>query len=101
MDLRMFFQKVKQAENEIPQAHVLVVSNETSDGGKAGTVTETERSTAARLIVEGKARLACEEEIAQYKAAQDTVRRHAEEQMLSSKVLINLAVKEPKKQSKE
>ena len=38
----------------------LVVSVETSDGGKGGTKTEVPRRLAAKLLVEGQARLAYE-----------------------------------------
>ncbi len=57
MDLRMFYQKLRKIEQEITDPHVVVVSEETSDGGKAGQKAEVSRAIAARLIVEGRARL--------------------------------------------
>ena len=62
MDLRVYFQKLKQTEALIDAAHVLVISNETSDGGRPGIATEVVKEVAAKLIVETKARLANEEE---------------------------------------
>ena len=67
MDLRLFYQKVRQLEKEIPGTHVIVVSNETPDGGRSGQVSEVRKGVAAQMIVEGKARLATAEESAQYK----------------------------------
>ncbi|HEY7387135.1 MAG TPA: hypothetical protein VH640_01415 [Bryobacteraceae bacterium] len=58
MELRNYFQKIKQVESAIAEPFTLVVSLETGDGGKAGTFTEVSRSLAAKLIVAGLARLA-------------------------------------------
>ncbi len=68
MDLRVFFQKVRQLEKEIAGSHAVVVSNETPDGGRPGQISEVAKGVAARMIVEGKARLATPEERAQYQA---------------------------------
>ncbi len=65
MDLRVFFQKVRQLEKELPGNHVVVVSTETPDGGRPGQTAEVAKAVAARMIVEGKARLATPEECAQ------------------------------------
>jgi hypothetical protein len=58
MELRSYFQKIKQVESTIAELFTLVVSLETGDGGKEGTRTEVSRSLAAKLIVNGLARLA-------------------------------------------
>lgn len=68
MDLRLFYQRVRQLEKEMPGSHVVVVSNETPDGGKAGQTSEVPKGVAARMIVEGKARLASAEERACHEA---------------------------------
>ncbi len=62
MDVRIYFQKVRQIEASIIKPHTVVMSLETPDGGKAGVMTEVSRMTAARLVAENKARLATEEE---------------------------------------
>ena len=66
MDLRAFFQKVRKLESSIATPHVIVVSLETPDGGKPDQMTEVTRESAATVIVEGKARLATDEESARY-----------------------------------
>lgn len=66
MDLRMFFHKVRKLEQEITDPHVVVVSLETPDGGKAGVRTEVSRENASRMIVDGRARLASKSETADY-----------------------------------
>ena len=62
MDLRQYFKKLRDTENGLSDTYPLVVSLETSDGGKAGTVSEVTREQAAKLIVENCARLANEAE---------------------------------------
>ena len=58
MDLRVYYQKLRKAEQEIADEHVVVVSNETPDGGRPGQKTQVARAIAAKMIVEGRARLA-------------------------------------------
>lgn len=57
MDLRAFYQRIRQLESEIREPFVRVVSKSTPDGGKAGIKTDVSRRVAARLVVEGKAEL--------------------------------------------
>ena len=66
MDLRVFYQKIRKVELEIADSHVVVVSLETPDGGKPGVKTEVTRENAARMIVEGSARLASKSEASDY-----------------------------------
>lgn len=86
MDLRQFFQKVRQIEESILGEDVVVVSLETSDGGKAGVVAQVKRSVAARLVVEGRARLADPAEAEKFHAEQRQARKTAEEQRKAERV---------------
>jgi len=79
MDLRNYYQKIRQVEAEIGEDPTIVMSLETSDGGKAGRATEVPRETAARLIVELRARLATAEEAAAYRALVEEQRRIADQ----------------------
>jgi len=58
MDLRGYYQKIREVEATIADAYAVIVSLETPDGGKAGTQTEVTRSLAAKMIVNGLAKLA-------------------------------------------
>jgi hypothetical protein len=62
MDLRQYFKKRKDIEASIKEEFPFIVSLETTDGGKAGTVIEVSRQEAARAIVEARAVLATEEQ---------------------------------------
>ncbi|MBV8730802.1 MAG: hypothetical protein JO336_13440 [Acidobacteriia bacterium] len=62
MDLRTYFQKIRDVESQIGDPYTIVVSVETGDGGRAGTTTEVSRAVAAKMIVDGSARLATAKE---------------------------------------
>ena len=62
MDLTVFYRKVRQIEKEIAGDYAVVVSSETPDGGVSGRTANVPKAIAARLVVEGKARLATSEE---------------------------------------
>ena len=67
MDLQMYYQKIRDMETKIAEEFPLVVSMETADGGKGGTKTEVPRRLAAKLMVEGQARLASKDELKAYR----------------------------------
>jgi hypothetical protein len=90
MDLRVFFQKLRKLEREIAEPHVVVVSLETPDGGRPGQFAEVSRSNAARLILEGHARLASTEEAAEFRAAARKALEEAQQRMLAEKVQVNV-----------
>jgi DNA uptake protein ComE-like DNA-binding protein len=90
MDLRVFFQKVRAAEAKLTTPHVVVVSLETPDGGKAGVKTEAAREIAAKLLVEGRARLATPEEAADFKEAIQAAIKEREREEASKKVNFNV-----------
>ena len=90
MDLRVFFQKLRKIEQEIVEPHVVVVSEETPDGGRAGQLTEVSRSNAARLILEGHAHLATAEQTAKFRSAARKAVEEAEQRMIAEKVQVTV-----------
>jgi hypothetical protein len=88
MDVRQYFRKLREAEANIPDVHPLVMSLETEDGGKAGLITEVHRHIAAKMIVEGRAVLANEEEKARYREQQLASQLAAEKEQLARRVQV-------------
>lgn len=62
MDLKAYYAKIRETEQLLDGEHIVVVSMATSEGGKAGVRTEVSRAIAAKLITEGRARVASDEE---------------------------------------
>lgn len=89
MDLKAYYQKMRQTEAELPEPCV-VVSRETADGGKAGMRTEANRSVAAKLIVEGSARPATEEEAREFEEQKREAKRAAEQLAAASRMQVTV-----------
>ncbi len=66
MDLKQYFKKIKDIEATLESPYPLIVSLETTDGGKAGTIVEVSRLEAAKAIAENRAVLASEEQKTAY-----------------------------------
>ncbi len=90
MDLKVYYQKLKQIESQIPETHPVIVSKETPDGGKEGVRTEVTRSIAARMVVDGRARLATEEEAAEYRNAVAAKRKAIEQAAAANRVALSV-----------
>lgn len=103
MDLKGYYKKLREAEAAIPSEHVVVVSLATSEGGKAGLRTETTRSIAAKLIAEGRARLADDAETAAFRdQLRDAFQKHEEQEAARRmQVVVMPAKSRPSKPRKE
>lgn len=67
MDLRAFYRRIREFEESLPDEFVIVKSLLTEAGGRAGRLTEVSRSVAARLLAEGHAERASDEESAAFR----------------------------------
>src|SRR5437764_15463292 len=90
MDLRLYYQKIRDAEAKIADEFPIVVSKETADGGKDGTKTEVPRHIAAKLVVEGLARVASTEEVKAYRAFIAEAQRVAEQVARAAKLQLTV-----------
>ena len=86
MDLKRYYEKIREVEAKIADEFPVVVSREMADGGKEGTHTEVGRRLAARMIVEGLARLASAAERDAFRAVQAEACLVAEQVAAASKV---------------
>jgi prolyl-tRNA synthetase len=86
MDLRLYYQKIRDMESKITEAFPVVVSNETADGGKPGALTEVTPGIAARMVVEGSAHLATAAEAKAFRAVQAEAKRVADQAAAAAKV---------------
>jgi hypothetical protein len=90
MEVRQYYQKIRQTEASIADIYVVVVSIDTGDGGVAGTATEVSRSNAARLIVDGKARLADPDEAKEYHERAEQARKAAEQKAGAARMQVTV-----------
>ena len=95
MDLKAYFGKVRDVENTIEREYTVVVSLETSDGGRPGFFTEVSRAAAARLIVDGKARLASTDESQNFYDALDRDREDVLRRDAAERINVTLVTERP------
>jgi molybdenum-dependent DNA-binding transcriptional regulator ModE len=81
MDLRSYYKKVREADAALTAKDVVLVSVETTEGGRAGVRTEVPRVIAARLIAELRARIATEDETREFhQTNRDAKETHEQEE---------------------
>ena len=90
MDLRQYYKKLHELESKMPEAHVLVVSVETGDGGKEGVITEVPRRNACQLILEGRARRADQKEVGEFRFQEALEREEFQRAKAASRVHVQL-----------
>ncbi|MFL6465529.1 MAG: hypothetical protein ACJ73N_14105 [Bryobacteraceae bacterium] len=88
MDVKQYFRKMREIEVSLTEPYPVVVSLETSDGGKAGAVCEVPRSVAAKMILERRATLASIEQKELFFQQQETARKAAEKAELARRVQV-------------
>jgi len=86
MNLNSYYDKIRETEQQISGDSAVLVSQETPDGGRTGVLTEAPKRTAARLIVEGAARLATAAETATFHAANQKAKTEADDAAAASKL---------------
>jgi hypothetical protein len=95
MDLRRYYQELRQKEAEIEGKDIYIVSLATADGGKEGVITQVPKAIGCRLIVEGKARLATPEEAERYEQEEERKRAEFVSQEFARKIQVQV-VTEPR-----
>jgi hypothetical protein len=79
VDLRQYYRRIREVESTLPEPFVVLVSLDTQDGGKPGVLTEASRAVAARIIADGRARVATEEEAAKFHLENQQAKKAADE----------------------
>jgi len=90
MNLRSYFQKIREIEQTLREAFIVVVSQETSDGGRRGLLTEVPKHLAARMIADGRACLASEEESRDFYEKRVEAKRVADQEVIASRMQVTL-----------
>ena len=101
MDLRSYYKKVRDADATLTGEHIVMVSLETSEGGKQGVLTEVPRAIAAKLIAEVRARVATEDETREFHEANREARTAHEENEAAKRVQVMVIPAHQLKKQKE
>jgi hypothetical protein len=90
MDLKVYYAKIRSLQATLAEEFPIVVSRETGDGGKAGTLTEVSRALAAKLVVDRVAELASEEAAKAFRARQAEAKAKADQLAEANKVQLTV-----------
>ncbi len=101
MDLKIYYSRIREVESVLTEPFAVVVSLVTPDGGKAGVLTEASRYVAAKQVAEGRARLATEEEAAEFHSENARKKRERDEAEAMSRVQFVVMPQKHSKQVKE
>ena len=86
MDLKIYYEKIRDVASKIDEKYPVVVSRDTPDGGKDGVLIEVAQMLAAKMLVEGSARLATPEEAQAFRQQQADAKRIAEQMAAASRL---------------
>ncbi|MBI4893433.1 MAG: hypothetical protein HY821_22620 [Acidobacteria bacterium] len=95
MELQKYFRELREKEAEISGKDIYVTSLATGDGGKPGVVTQVPKRLGCQLMVERKARLASEEEVAAFLKEQEVRRAEIDSQVYAQRLQVQV-VSNPK-----
>lgn len=90
MDLKSYYQRLRETELQLNEPFIVIVSNETPDGGRAGIRTEVPRHIAAKMIIEDRARLATEQETQSFHNQNSEAKHAAEQLALANRMQVTL-----------
>src|SRR5580700_11391362 len=90
MDLQLYYQKIREFAVTIEEEFPVLVSRETADGGKNGTLTEVPAKLAAKMVVDGTARLAKPKEAEAFRQDQAERKRLSDQEVAAAKVQLTV-----------
>ena len=88
MDLRAYYKRVRAIEAELEGDDVVLASLATPEGGRDDVFTEAPRAVGARLIAEGRARLADPRETEHFREQMRVGKENADEAEAAKRVQV-------------
>lgn len=85
MNVKAYYQKIRELERALTDSFVVIVSHDTSDGGRGGLLTEVPKHLAARMIADERAHLASEDATLQFREKSAEAKHTAEELLLADR----------------
>jgi hypothetical protein len=90
MDVRTYYQKIRDTEATIPTPYTVVISLQTDDGGKKGVLVEVPRHLAAKMVVEGSAEVALPAQVTAFQQAQEAAYKAAQDAATAAKLEVTM-----------
>jgi hypothetical protein len=90
MDVKTYYQRIRDTEAMIPTPYTVVISLSTDDGGKKGVLVEVPRRVAAKMVVEGSAQLAPADQAANFQQSKEAACQAAQDVAVASKLEVTM-----------
>ena len=90
MDLKTYYQRIREVSATLANESVVLVSRATPGGGRADRFTEVPREVAARMLVEGVADLATEAQATQFTQQTKTLQAEEESRRAAARIQVNV-----------
>ncbi|HUB79165.1 MAG TPA: hypothetical protein VMB03_10230 [Bryobacteraceae bacterium] len=90
MDVKTYYQKVRETEGTITTPYAVIISLPTDDGGKKGVLIEVSRHLAAKMIVEGSAEIAPEQQATAFRQAQAAASKAANDAATAARLEVTM-----------
>jgi len=90
MNLKAYYQKIREVERTFVEPFVVLVSNATPDGGRDGILIEVPSQLAAKMIADGRAHLAGSDEARDFRQKAADAKRAADDEAMASKMQVTI-----------
>ena len=94
MDLKTYYQRIREFAAGISGKSAVIVSLATPEGGRAGLLTEVPKEVAARMLADGMAVLAGEEETVRFHQEAQVRREDEERRRAAARIQVNVITEE-------
>lgn len=90
MNLKAYYQKIREVERTLVEPYTVLVSHATPDGGRDGVFIEVPSQLAAKMIADGKGHLAATDEARAFRQKTADAKRAADDEALASKMQVTI-----------
>ena len=90
MNLKAYYQKLRELEGSLTEPFAVLVSLATPDGGKEGLITEAPREIAAKMVADGRARLASDDVAKDFYEKKAEAKRSVDAEIAASRMQVTL-----------
>jgi len=90
MDVKTYYQRIRDMEATITTPYTVVASLPTDDGGKKGVLVEVPRRLAAKMVVEGSAELVPAAQVTAFQQAQEAACKAAQDAATAAKLEVTM-----------
>jgi len=90
MNLKTYYQKIREVEHTLVEPFAVLVSHSTPDGGREGVFIEVPSQLAAKMIADGRAHLASSDEAREFRQKAADAKKTSDEEMMASKMQVTI-----------